>query len=225
MQTKEENHPAVPLRPLARQPRRAGLKQVLRVALADDDAAVTACLCAMIDTMGHQVAFSTTSGRELVEYCRRAKVGLVITDICMPDMDGIEAARRIGEDCLTPVILLSGYTDQDLIERAERTAALAYLVKPVSQPQLEAAVALAIRSHDELRLLRQEASDLRRALADRKVIERAKGILMKHLKLSEPEAFSRLQRLASNKNRKLIEIAEMITTAADAFDREAIIAR
>ncbi|OYV83913.1 MAG: hypothetical protein B7Z73_15750 [Planctomycetia bacterium 21-64-5] len=92
------------------------------------------------------------------------------------------------------------------------------MIKPTSQAQLEAAIGLALRRHDEYQSLRQEAADLRQALADRKMIERAKGLLMKHLSVDEPEAFRRLQKFASNKNKKLVEIAETIVMASEALD-------
>jgi two-component system, response regulator PdtaR len=141
-----------------------------------------------------------------------------MTDIRMPDMDGLEAAAVIHQKVRTPVILLSGHCDKELIERAEETHVFAYLVKPVSQIQLEPAIALASRRFEEFQTLQQEANDLRQALADRKLIERAKGLLMKHLNVEEQEAFRRLQKLASSKNKKLIEIAEMVLTAAEALN-------
>lgn len=190
----------------------------LRVALADDEPEVRTVLETMLTALGHEVAFAATTGRELVDFCLASPVDLVMTDIRMPDMDGLEAAAIIYEKVRTPIILLSGHCDRELIDRAEETHVFAYLVKPITQVQLEPAIALASRRFAEFDALQREANDLRQALADRKLIERAKGLLMKHLSVDEQEAFRRLQKLASSKNKKLIEIAEMVLTAAEALN-------
>jgi AmiR/NasT family two-component response regulator len=190
----------------------------LRVAVADDEPEVRNLLEKMLKSLGHEVACAASTGRELVEFCMATPVDLVMTDIRMPDMDGLDAAAVIYEKSRTPIILLSGHCDSELIERAEETHVFAYLVKPVTQMQLEPAIALASRRFEEFKSLEQEAADLRQALADRKLIERAKGLLMKHLSVDEQEAFRRLQKLASSKNKKLIEIAEMVLTAAEALN-------
>lgn len=190
----------------------------LRVAVADDEPEVRGVLESMLAALGHEVAFAGTTGRELVDFCLTTPVDLVMTDIRMPDMDGLDAAAIIYEKVRTPIILLSGHCDRELIERAEETHVFAYLVKPITQMQLEPAIALASRRFEEFQALQQEANDLRQALADRKLIERAKGLLMKHLSVDEQEAFRRLQKLASSKNKKLIEIAEMVLTAAEALN-------
>lgn len=205
--SKEHAHPAPSLLPSR-----------LRVALADDEPEVRTTLAKMLEALGHEVAFAAATGRELVDHCLASPVDLVMTDIRMPDMDGLEAADVIYQKVRTPVILLSGHCDKELIERAEETHVFAYLVKPISQMQLGPAIALASRRFEEFQELQQEANDLRQALADRKLIERAKGLLMKHLNVEEQEAFRRLQKLASSKNKKLIEIAEMVLTAAEALN-------
>lgn len=192
--------------------------QRLRVAVADDEPEVRGVLEKMLSALGHEVTFAATTGRELVEFCLNTPVDLVMTDIRMPDMDGLDAAAIIYEKVRTPIILLSGHCDRELIERAEGTHVFAYLVKPITQMQLEPAIALASRRFEEFEALQKEANDLRQALADRKLIERAKGLLMKHLNVDEHEAFRRLQKLASSKNKKLIEIAEMVLTAAEALN-------
>lgn len=190
----------------------------LRVAVADDEPEVRGVLENMLAALGHEVAFAANTGRELVDFCLTTPVDLVMTDIRMPDMDGLDAAAIIYEKVRTPIILLSGHCDRELIERAEETHVFAYLVKPITQMQLVPAIALASRRFEEFEALQKEANDLRQALADRKLIERAKGLLMKHLNVDEQEAFRRLQKLASSKNKKLIEIAEMVLTAAEALN-------
>ena len=136
----------------------------------------------------------------------------------MPDMDGIDAAAQIYRNAPVPVILVSAYHDPEFIRRAEADHILAYLVKPIKQADLEPAIGIAMRRFEQFQALRKETSDLKQALEDRKVIEKAKGILMKKAGLDEHDAFRRLQKLASDKNRKLIEIAQMILTAEEALE-------
>ncbi len=192
--------------------------ELIRVAVADDDATIVELLCQSLTHLGHQVLFTATTGRELIEQSARLKPDLVITDIKMPDVDGLDAALEIYQQHPTPIILVTGYTDRQFIERAMENHILAYLIKPIRQAELEAAIALAQRRFEEFRALQQEADDLRQALADRKIIEQAKGILMKHMNLGEQEAFRRLQKLASSRRQKLVSVAESIVTASELFD-------
>lgn len=190
----------------------------LRIALADDDPSIRDVLTKMVGLLGHQVVAAAQTGRELLEATRAAQPDLIIADIQMPDLDGLDAASEIYDHRPTPIILVTGYTDREFIERAERSHVLAYLVKPIKATDLEPAIALAMRRFQEFQTLQEETADLKKALADRKVIERAKGIMMKHLNIDEQEAFRRLQKLASSKNQKLIDIANMILTAAEALN-------
>jgi len=137
----------------------------------------------------------------------------VITDIKMPDMDGIEAAARIYEKQPLPFILVSGYHEPELVERAAQEHILAYLLKPVRLDSLKIQIALAMRRFQEFAVLRMEADHYRQTLQDRKLIERAKGIIMKQAGIEEHEAFQRLQNLAAEKKKKLVEVATMIVTA------------
>jgi two-component system, response regulator PdtaR len=171
----------------------------------------------ILPLLGHQVVGVTQNGRELLDLCAATHPDLVITDIKMPDMDGIDAATELYRRGPVPVILVSAYHDPEFIRRAEADHILAYLVKPIKQADLEPAIAIAMRRFEQFQALRKETSDLKQALEDRKVIEKAKGILMKKAGLDEHDAFRRLQKLASDKNRKLIDIAQMILTAEEAF--------
>jgi response regulator NasT len=190
----------------------------LRIAVADDEPLQRDVLEKLLTKVGHQVVFKAETGRALLDYCQRTPPDLVIADIMMPDMDGLDAAAAIYEHSPTPIILVSGFHDPQLIERAQENHVLAYLIKPISQAALEPAIALAWSRFDEFMALKSEADDLRKALADRKIIERAKGLMMKHLGIPEPEAFRRLQKLASSKNQKLVDVANMIVTAAEALN-------
>ena len=192
----------------------------LRIAVADDEPEMVDYFKEILPLMGHEVVITAASGRQLVEACRAARPDLVITDIRMPDMDGIDAAAEIYRDGPVPVILVSAYHDPDLIERAGSEHILAYLVKPIKQAHLEPAITIAMRRFDEFKTLEKEAADLRQALRNRKQIERAKGILMKRARLDEKAAFQRLQKLASQNNKKLVEIAEMILTTEEALGPE-----
>jgi response regulator NasT len=172
----------------------------LRIAVADDEADMREYFQKFLPVLGHTVVAAASTGKELVALCREQKPDLVITDIRMPDMDGIDAAVALFADRAVPVILVSAYHSSDLIARAEADHILAYLVKPIKQADLEPAIALAMRRFQQFEQLRKEAADLKQALADRKIIERAKGILMKRAGLDEQDAFRRLQKLASEKN-------------------------
>ena len=193
------------------------MNQSLRIAIADDEPDMRDYFAKILSRLGHQVVAQARDGRELLERCRALRPELVITDIKMPEMDGIDAAVAIYKDTPLPVILVSAYHDAELIGRAEADHILGYLVKPIKHADLEPAIALALRRFQQFEELRKEAADLRQALEDRKVIERAKGILMKKAGLDEQDAFRRLQKLASDRNRKLVEIAHMIVTADEAL--------
>jgi response regulator NasT len=189
----------------------------LRIAVADDEPRMRSYFERILPRLGHKVVAMAGTGRELVAQCRALRPELVITDINMPNLDGIDAANEIYREQTVPVILVSAYHDQELIHRAEADHILAYLIKPIKKAHLEPAIAIAMRRFVQFEALRQEATDLRQALEDRKVIERAKGILMKKARLDEHDAFRRLQMLASQQNRKLVEIAHMILTAEEAL--------
>jgi response regulator NasT len=189
----------------------------LRIVVADDEPDMRDYFQKILPRLGHQVVGVACNGRELVEQCRTIEPDLVITDIKMPEMDGIDAAKLISREGPVPVILVSAYHDPELIARAEEDHILAYLIKPIKQANLEPAIGLAMRRFEQFQALRQETVDLRQALEDRKLIERAKGILMKKTKLDEQGAFRRLQKLASDKNLKLAELGRMIVTAEEAL--------
>ena len=188
----------------------------LRILVAEDERDTREYLQQLLARLGHEVA-GVATGRQLAEQCRAQHPDLVITDIRMPDMDGIEASEEVNRERQVPVILVSAHHDPELIVRAGADHIMAYLIKPVKQADLETALYLAMLRFDHFQKLRTEADNLRQALEDRKIVERAKGILMKRARLDEPEAFRRLQKLASDKNKKLVEVAHMILTAEEAF--------
>ena len=172
----------------------------------------------ILPLFGHKVVGAARTGRELVELCAAAQPDLAITDIEMPDMDGIDAAAEIYRQRPIPVILVSAFHEPEFIRRAEADHILAYLVKPIKQADLEPAIRSRMRRFEQFQALRKETTDLKKALEDRKVIEKAKGVLMKKTGLDEHDAFRRLQKLASDKNRKLVDIAQIILTAEEALE-------
>jgi response regulator NasT len=186
------------------------MTEALRIAVADDELDVRDYYQRILPRLGHQLVAVAQTGKELVEQCRALRPDLVITDIKMPDMDGIDAAEAISQDEPIPVILVSAYHRPQLFERARGDHILAYLVKPTKQADLEAAIAIAMQRFEQFQALRKEAADHRQALEDRKVIERAKGLLMKTAGLDEEEAFRRLRKLARDRNQKLVEVARSV---------------
>lgn len=195
------------------------MNQSLRIAVAEDEPLMRKYLEETLTVMGHKVVQLAKTGRELVDQFRTLKPDLIITDVRMPDMDGLDAAAAIYAHDLVPIIVVSAHHDPDLIERAENNHVIAYLVKPIKQENLAPAIAIAMRRFQEFQATRQEADNLRQALEDRKILERAKGILMKRTGLDEPDAFRRLQKLARDNNRKLVDIAKNIVMAEEAFQK------
>ncbi len=193
------------------------MTRVLRIAVADDETDMRDYFSTILPVLGHEVVGAAKTGRELVDLCRLAKPDLVITDIKMPDMDGIDAAAQLYRDTPVPVILVTAHHDPLTIRRADADYVMAYLVKPIKQADLDPAIAIAMRRFAQFQALHKEAADLKQALEDRKIIEKAKGLLMKKANLDESDAFRRLQKLASEKNKKLIEIARALVTAEEAY--------
>jgi two-component system, response regulator PdtaR len=193
------------------------MNRALSIAIADDEPRMREFFRKALERLGHKVVADAATGRELIERCRALQPELVITDIQMPDMDGIDAAAELAREQAIPVILVSAYHDDEFIERARQNHILAYLVKPITDTDLQPAIAIAMDRFEEFQALRREANDLKQALEDRKLIERAKGILMKRAGLDEPAAFRRLQKLATSKSMKLVEVARIVVTAEEAL--------
>jgi response regulator NasT len=189
----------------------------LRVAVADDERDMRQFFQEVLTHLGHQVPVVAETGRQLVEQCHRAAPDLVITDIKMPDMDGLEAAAALNRERPVPVIVVSAHSDAELLTRASAGPVMTYLIKPVKPHDLQAAITMAVARFEQLRKAGQEAAELRQALEDRKVTERAKGIVVKRLRVDEADAFRRLQKLASVRNRRLAEVAQAIVEADRVF--------
>jgi response regulator NasT len=190
----------------------------LRIAIADDELDMREYLQEVLPRLGHAVAAVAETGRQLVSCCRETHPDLVITDIRMPDLDGIETARLVNQDKQTPVLLVSAHHDAELLNRVGGDQLImGYLVKPVSEANLKTAITVAMVRYQHFLALSREASDLRQALEDRKIIERAKGILMRRLRVDEDEAFRRLRKLATDQNLKLVEVGRRVLASDTIF--------
>ncbi|MBM4457014.1 MAG: response regulator [Chloroflexi bacterium] len=185
----------------------------LRILIADDESIRLLSLRGQLTALGHQVVAEASTGEEAISMAILTRPDLAILDIRMPVIDGIEAAERITQVRPIPIILLTAYSEAQLVERAAQSSISAYLMKPVSEEDLLPAITLALARFQQFQALRQEVADLREALEARKVIEKAKGILMRRLNLTEEEAFRRLQRQSQESNRKLAQVAEAIVVA------------
>ena len=185
----------------------------LRVLIADDEAIIRLGLRTMLEEMGHRVVGMATDGPSAVRLAAKEKPDLAILDIKMPDMDGLEVAEAITAKRRIPILMLTAYSDRELVERATRLAVLAYLVKPVKEADLGLAIELAMARFEEWQALEQEAADLKEALAMREVVGRAKEILMQRHGLTEHEAFLSIQRRSRNSQRTMREVAETILGA------------
>jgi two-component system, response regulator PdtaR len=185
----------------------------LRILIADDESIRLLSLRAQLAALGHRVVAEASTGEEAVALAVSTQPDLAILDIKMPLVDGIEAAERITQARPIPIILLTAYSEAQLVERAAQANISAYLMKPVSEEDLLPALTLALTRFKQFQALHREVVDLREALEARKVIEKAKGILMRRLDLTEEEAFRRLQRQSQEGNRKLAQVAEAIVVA------------
>jgi AmiR/NasT family two-component response regulator len=185
----------------------------LRVLIADDESIRLMSLRMQLSALGHTVVAEASTGEEAVAHAASLRPDLAILDIRMPGMDGIEAAERITRNRPIPIILLTAYSDEQFVVRAAQTSISAYLMKPVAEDDLLPAISLALARFRQFQALQREVTDLREALESRKVVERAKGILMRRLDLSEDEAFRRLQKQSQDTNRKLAEVAQALITA------------
>ena len=192
------------------------VNRTLHIAVAEDQDDTREYFQELLPRLGHQVV-AVRDGRQLVEVCRASSPDLVITDVRMPGMDGIEAAAAVNRERPVPVIVVSAHHESELLTRAGQAPVMAYLIKPVTQASVEAAIATALARFEELRSAHKEADSLRVALEERKVIERAKGAVMKRLNIDEREAYRHMRRLSSNGNRKLVEVAQTILAADQVF--------
>jgi len=187
----------------------------LKILIADDETLIAMSLTTMLQNIGHRVVARARSGQEAVEKAREISPDLILMDIKMNDMDGLEASRRILAEKPAPIVILTAFSQKDLIEQADAIGVSGYLVKPVSENDLLPAITLARSRFVQLRALEAEVGDLKEALRSRKLVEQAKGILMEKEGLTEAEAFKRIQQQSRNQNIPMAKLAEAIITAGN----------
>jgi len=185
----------------------------INVLIADDESIIRMDLRTLLEEMGLSVVGEAADGRRALELARSLRPDVVIMDIKMPVMDGLDAAKVISEEKIAPVVLLTAYSQQDLIERAKDAGVFAYLVKPFQESDLLPAIEIAIARYLEQKDLETQLGDLEQKLETRKLVDRAKGILMDKYKMSEAEAFRRIQQQSMNQRRTMKEIAEAVIIA------------
>ena len=189
-----------------------------RVLVAEDEALIRLDLVEMLREEGYEVAGEAADGEQAVALANELKPDLVILDVKMPRMDGIEAASSIAGKRIAPVVILTAFSQRDLVERARDAGAMAYLVKPFAKRDLVPAIELAISRFAELHALEDEVRGLTDRLETRKVVERAKGLLMAEQGLSEPDAFRWIQRTAMDRRTTMKAVADAIVSSIDKRD-------
>lgn len=186
------------------------MKPSLRVVVAEDEALIRLDLVEMLTEAGYEVVGQAGDGEAAISITEKEKPDLVVMDVKMPKLDGISAAERIANQRIAPVVILTAFSQRDLVERARDAGAMAYLTKPFTIDDLMPAIELAVSRFQEIRQLDAEVTDLQDQLKARKLIEKAKGILMKNLKISEPEAFKWMQKTAMDKRRSMTDVAQLV---------------
>ncbi len=187
-----------------------------RVIIADDESLIRMDLREMLLNLDYLVVGEVGDGRSAVNLARELKPDVVIMDIKMPDMDGIDAAKILTEERIAPVILLTAYSQKDLVERAKEAGVVGYMVKPFREDDLVPAIEVALARFKEFEALHKEVDDLQLALETRKLVDRAKGILMDTQGLNEAEAFRKIQKMSMNTRKPMKEVAEAIILAHQA---------
>ena len=189
----------------------------IRILVAEDEALIRMDLVEMLQEAGYTVCAQATNGEEAIALATEQTPDLCILDVKMPVLDGISAAEKIIS--IAPVLMLTAFSQRELVERARDAGVMAYVVKPFSISDLVPAIEIAMSRHRQMRSLAEEVADLHERLETRKIIDRAKGILMKALNLSEPEAFSWIQRAAMDRRLTMKEVAMAVISPEAALDK------
>jgi len=179
-----------------------------RVVIAEDEALIRLDLAEMLGEEGYDVVGQAGDGERAIELAEELRPDLVVLDVKMPKLDGISAAQRIAEQRIAPVVILTAFSQRDLVERARDAGAMAYLVKPFNKNDLVPAIEMAVSRFAELQLLEAEVADLTGRLETRKLVDRAKGVLQQQLDLSEPESFRWIQKTAMDLRLSMRQVAE-----------------
>lgn len=187
----------------------------MRVLIADDEAVIRMGLRTMLEDKGHRVVATATDGAAAVEMARTEKPEVILLDIKMPGMDGIAAARKIMQERPTPVVILTAYSQRDLINEAREASVFGYLVKPVKEDLLDATLELAVTRFQEWQKLQRQIHDLNKSLQAREIVEQAKRVLMKQQNLSEQQAFNKIHRASRSRRVTMQQVAQEILTRQD----------
>jgi response regulator NasT len=192
-------------------------KTAVRILVAEDEALIRMDLVEMLQEAGYEVVAQATNGEEAIALAIEHQPDLAILDVKMPVLDGISAAEKIIS--IAPVLMLTAFSQKELVDRARDAGVMAYVVKPFTIGDLVPAIEIAISRHSQMKSLAEEVADLHERLETRKIIDRAKGILMKALNLSEPEAFSWIQRAAMDRRLTMKEVANAVISPEAALDK------
>ncbi len=191
----------------------------MKVLIAEDDGLAAQEIERELTSLGHRVVAVADSGKRAVEMARMMEPELALLDIAMPGLDGIDAAKEILAAKAIPIIMVTGHAEPEMVARAAAAGVFTYLLKPVRARELSTAIQIALARFAELQALHRQVRDLREALEVRKVVEQAKGILMRRLQVPEADAFRMLQRRAASQRKSIREIAESVWEA-DRFYRD-----
>ena len=189
----------------------------IRILVAEDETIIRLDLVEMLTEAGYEVVAQAENGAVAVDLAKLHKPDLAILDVKMPEMDGITAAEQL--ITLAPVLMLTAFSQRDLVERARDAGVMAYVVKPFSISDLVPAIEIAISRHTQMKSLETEVADLYERLETRKIIDRAKGILMKAMNLSEPESFAWIQKTAMDRRISMKQVAQAVISPESAPDR------
>lgn len=183
-----------------------------RVVIAEDEALIRLDLAEMLQEEGYDVVGQAGDGERAIALAEELRPDLVVLDVKMPKLDGISAAQRIAEQRIAPIVILTAFSQRELVERARDAGAMAYLVKPFTKADLVPAVEMAVSRFAELQLLEAEVADLSERLETRKAVDRAKGVLQQRLELSEPDAFRWIQKTAMDLRLSMRQVADGVIT-------------
>jgi len=184
-----------------------------RILIADDEPLITLDLREMLTTLGYNVVGEASDGATAVRLAREQQPDLVLMDIKMPELDGLEAARILTAENIAPVVLLTAYSQKELVERAQQAGVVGYLVKPFRDSDIQPAIEVALARFEEFRAVRDQVQTLEESLETRKIVDRAKGVLMDAQGLKEADAFRRIQKLSMDSRKSMREVAEAVLLA------------